>query len=97
MSWKNDYAKGTVAPAELARMPAGTICIYQSATREECSKLQSRLHTNLARSGAKFKVQMLYAFNMKGEPFYLIHAEVLTQGKPVKWAQPDLSMDGTYQ
>lgn len=83
MTWKNEYAKGTAAPATLARMPAGTICIYQADGKKGCHKLQGLIHSNLKRAGTKFKTQLLYAFNMAGDPFYLVHAEVLEQGKPL--------------
>lgn len=81
-AWQNEYAKGTVAPSELARMPTGTICIYQADDKTGCNKLQGLIHSNLKRAGTKFKTQLLYGFNIAGEPFYLIHTEVLEQGKP---------------
>ncbi len=84
MSWSNEYAKGAVAPAVLARMPMGAICIYQANDKDSCRKIQGLIHSNLKRCGTKFKSQLLYAFNMAGDPLYLVHVEVLQQGRPLK-------------
>lgn len=79
--WANKIASGLIPPAELVRMDAGTICIYEKG--EPGNKLAILIQSYATRAKARLKMTSINGFD-GNEPCYLLRVEVVIMGEKLK-------------
>lgn len=71
-------------PYDLCRSPAGTVVIYDGATRDERKELNSRLSAASSRVGAKLIRLAINGHDSNAMPHYLLRVTVAKSGRAKK-------------
>ncbi len=79
--FKNDYCFGAISPADFMRTDAGNQTVYFCRDNIACHKMQKLVYSNARQRGAKAASKMLYAFDIGGRPYYMVHVELLIAAK----------------
>lgn len=85
----------TLQPPELkfgdfVRSPTGTTIWIESNAKERHS-VERQIHAYASNAKAKVSISSINGFDRKNAPYYLIKAEVITQGDPRQRTGPKVS------
>ncbi len=80
----NERYSGSIGPADLVRMPAGSFCIYEINDPSQKSAIRAKLTRYADAVAAKIQVTVINGFDRSSNPRYMLRVDVLEQGEPLK-------------